>query len=164
MFVCCTWNCCVRAWVDEQAGVLTFWLPSQPCCQPTRYYLFDVSAEEIQVAENCGWGLQAWLERMETPNTGKVSENFKSLEMGRETRRQHTSLQKTTKWPVRGRRRKLQRKAQFLQAGFCGLVAPSPPPPLHISLQNPRSLLVSSCKTCLQSHFYAIALMWYCIL
>lgn len=35
------------------------------------------------------------------------------------------------------RRRKLRRDEQFLQAGLCGLVAPSPPPPLHISLQTP---------------------------
>lgn len=42
-----------------------------------------------------------------------------------------------TKWPERERRRKLQRDEQFLQAGLCGLVAPSPPPPLHISLQTP---------------------------
>lgn len=42
-----------------------------------------------------------------------------------------------TKWPVRERGRKLQRDAQFLQAGLCGLVAPSPPPPLHISFAKP---------------------------
>lgn len=50
----------------------------------------------------------------------------------------HTpGLQKMTKGAVGERRRKQRGDEQFLQAGLCGLVAPSPPPPLHISLQTP---------------------------
>ena len=84
------------------------------------------------------------------------------------TRRQHERFVGDDKMTSerRGGGRKLRSFAHcgffpplLLQAGLCGLVAPGPPPPLHISLQNPRLLLVSSFQTCLQTHFYATALM-----
>lgn len=86
--------------------------------------------------------------------------DFPSLGLGRKT---HTGLQKTTKRAVRDRRRKQRGDQQFLQAGLCGLVAPSPPPPLHISLQTPArfcchlpqpSLLCNSFEKALHRNLY----------